>query len=65
MPENFEDLVNFRVAGEQWLARAHLSEDTPNRPHVHARRVLAATKQNLGSAVPQSDNLGYVSSSLS
>ena len=57
VPEDLEDLVDLRVAGEQRLARAHLREDAADGPHVHAGRVLAAAEQDLGRAVPQRDDL--------
>ena len=55
-PEDLEDLINLRVAWEQGLSCAHLGEDAADRPHVYSGRVLAASKENLGSAVPQSDD---------
>ena len=60
VPEDLENLVNLRVAGEQRLARAHFGEDAANRPHVDTCRVLTATKQNLWGAVPQRNNLQRV-----
>lgn len=56
-PEDLEDLINFRVAGEEWLARAHLSEDGTDGPHVDSGGVLATTKQNFRGSVPQCDDL--------
>ena len=54
--EDLEDLVNFGVAWEQRLAGGHLSEDAANGPHVDTSGVLATTEQNLGRAVPESDD---------
>lgn len=60
-PKDFEDFINLGVAWEKWLAGTHFRKDAANRPHINACRVLAATKQNLRSAIPQSDNLCAVS----
>ena len=57
VPEDLEDLVNLRVTREERLARAHLSEDATDRPHVNTSRVLSPTKQNLWRAVPECDDL--------
>src|SRR5690242_19283230 len=57
VPEDLEDLVNLGIARKQRLARAHLGEDASHRPHVNSGRVLAATGQDFGCAVPESDNL--------
>lgn len=57
IPENFENFVNLRVAREQRLASAHLGKDAASRPHVNTGRVLATTKENLRSAVPESNDL--------
>jgi hypothetical protein len=56
-PEDLEDLVNLRVTREERLARAHLSEDAANGPHVDAGGVLPTSQQNLWRAVPQCDDL--------
>lgn len=61
LPENLEDLVNLGIAWKEWLLGAHLSEDTANRPHVYASRILSATEQDLWSTVPQRNNLMYIS----
>ena len=57
LPENLENLINFRVTGEERLARAHFGENSTNRPHINTGRVLASTQENLGGAVPQCDDL--------
>lgn len=54
--EDLEDLINLRVTREERLASSHLSEDAANRPHVDTSRVLATTEQDLGCAVPESDD---------
>jgi hypothetical protein len=36
IPENFEDFVNLRIAGEQRLASTHLCKDATHGPHVDA-----------------------------
>lgn len=55
--ERLENLVNFRVAREKRLAGTHLGKDGSYGPHVDTSRVLATTKQDLGGAVPQGDDL--------
>jgi len=55
--EDLEDLVDFRVAGEEGLASGHLGEDATDRPHVDACAVLTSTEENFGSAVPEGDDL--------
>lgn len=57
IPEDLEDLINLRVAGEERLACAHLGKDGTDGPHVDSGGVLAATKQNFWGSVPQRDNL--------
>lgn len=35
IPEDLEDLVDFRITGEQRMsAHDHFGEDTTNRPHI-------------------------------
>ena len=55
--EDLEDLVDLRVTREERLAGSHLGEDTADGPHVDTSGVLAATEQNFGRAVPESDDL--------
>lgn len=55
--EDFEDLVNFRVAGEERLAGCHLGEDAADGPHVNTCAVLSASEKNFRGAVPESDDL--------
>lgn len=52
--EDLEDLINLRISWEERLSRAHLCEDTPNRPHIHTSRVLTPSKQNLRRTIPES-----------
>lgn len=57
VPEDLEDLVDFRVTGEQGLSRAHFSKYAADGPHIDTGRVLPTTKQNLRGAVPQRNDL--------
>lgn len=57
IPEDLENLVDFRIARKQWLAGAHLSKDSTTRPHVDASGILTAAEENLRRAVPKGDNL--------
>jgi hypothetical protein len=59
--ENLEDLVDLRVTREERLASSHFGKDAANGPHVDTSRVLTATKQNLGRAVPEGDDFVSVS----
>lgn len=59
--EDFENLVDLGVTREKRLAGSHLGEDAANGPHVDTSGVLAATEQNFGRAVPESDDLVGVS----
>ena len=55
--EDLEDLVDFRIAGEERFARPHLGEDGAAGPHVDTCTVLSAAEEDLGCAVPQCDDL--------
>lgn len=55
--EDFEDLVNFRVTGEERFAGAHLCKDSTNRPHVDASRVLTTTEEDFWCSIPKCDDL--------
>jgi hypothetical protein len=57
LPEDLEDLVNLRIAREQWLLGDHFGEDASHRPHVDTGGVLATSQENLGSSVPERDDL--------
>ena len=59
--EDLEDLVDLTVAHKQRLPLDHLCEDAPSRPQVHSQGVGSLSKQDLGAAVPQSDDLVGVS----
>jgi hypothetical protein len=59
--EDLEDLVDLGITREKRLASSHLGEDAAHGPHVDTSGVLAATKQNLGRAVPEGDNFVSVS----
>lgn len=59
--EDLEDLVDLGVTREKRLTGSHLGEDAANGPHVNTSGVLAATEQNFGRAVPESDDLVGVS----
>lgn len=59
--EDFEDLIDFRVANEERLLLRHLSKDAASGPQVDAKRVLSLTEQDFRAAVPESHNLVSVS----
>jgi hypothetical protein len=52
LPEDLEDLVNLRVAWKERFASAHLGENSSNRPHINASRVLTSTEKNFRGTVP-------------
>lgn len=54
LPEDLEDLVNFRITREQRRAlHRHLRKDAPDRPHINPRRVVTRAQQYFRRAVPQ------------
>lgn len=57
LPEDSEDLIDLGVTGEKRLLHRHLCEDASYRPHVDRSAVVSGSKQNLGSTVPQGDDL--------
>lgn len=56
-PEDARDLVLVGRAREQWPARVHLRHDAASGPDVYACVVCPASQQDVGSAIPQRDNL--------
>ena len=56
VPENAEDLIDFRVAREEGRTHRHLGKDAAHRPHVDRRIVVARAQQDLGRAVPERDD---------
>ena len=57
VPEDAEELVDLRVTREERALGNHLGEDAASAPNVDSDRVLLRTKEDLRSAVPQSDDL--------
>mmetsp|Transcript_101244 Transcript_101244/g.226038 ORF Transcript_101244/g.226038 Transcript_101244/m.226038 type:complete len:332 (-) Transcript_101244:178-1173(-) len=55
--ENFLDLVEVVLSGEDGLSADELTEDAPNRPHVDGLRVLGCQEHYLGRAVPPRDDV--------
>jgi len=55
--ENFEDLIDFTVAHEQWPSLNHLSENAASRPKIDAKGVCLLAEQNFGATVPKCDDL--------
>ena len=52
--ENFENLVNLRIAHEERFSLHHLCENTPGRPQIDTQGVCLLAKQNFRATVPQS-----------
>lgn len=57
VPEDLEDLINFRITREQGLAGAHLCKDSTARPHVDTGGILTTAEENLGRAIPECHDL--------
>lgn len=57
LTEDAKQLIDLGVAREERLLGDHLDEDARDRPDVDRSRVLATAEENLGSAVPESDDL--------
>ena len=55
--EDFEYLVDFRVAREKRLSLSHLSKDAADRPNVDRSGILLLAEEDLGSSVPKGHNL--------
>ncbi|KAH3671021.1 hypothetical protein OGAPHI_000732 [Ogataea philodendri] len=56
-PEDLEQLVFVRRAGEKRLARVHFGHDAACGPHVDGRGVASRAEQHVRRTVPQSDHL--------
>jgi len=56
-PEDFENLVDFRVAREEGVAGDHLGEDAANAPDIDGDGVVLAAEEDLRGAVPEGDDL--------
>mmetsp|Transcript_10205 Transcript_10205/g.29126 ORF Transcript_10205/g.29126 Transcript_10205/m.29126 type:complete len:238 (-) Transcript_10205:435-1148(-) len=50
-------LLKFRVAREKRLTKNELCKNAARRPHVHRRRVLGLSKQQLRGTVPKRDDV--------
>lgn len=55
--EDFEDLIDFRVAHEQRTALDHLGKDAARGPEVNTEGVCLLSKEDLGAPIPESDDL--------
>ena len=54
--EDLEDLIDFRVAGEQRVSHGHFGKDASDGPHVNGGAVVTRSKQNLGRTVPEGNH---------
>ena len=50
--ENFEDLVNFGVAHEEWLSLHHFGEDAPSWPEINSKRICFLAKEDFRAPIP-------------
>lgn len=55
--KDFEQLVDFGVAWEEWMLCGELGKDAANGPHVDGGRVVFAAKEDFGGTVPEGDDL--------
>lgn len=55
--EHTEELIDFGIALEQWLASCHLGKDTSDGPDINRARVALRSEQHLRGSVPESDDL--------
>ena len=55
--ENLKDLIDLRIAHEEWSFLDELGEDATDGPHVDAKGVLSLSQQDFWGSVPQSLNL--------
>ena len=58
LPENLEDLVDFRVSREKRdTLHRHFGKDAADRPHVDGCGIMPGAQQYLWRAIPESDDL--------
>ena len=55
--ENFEDLIDLRIADEKWSTLYHLCKNATSGPQIDTKTVGFLTKEDLRASVPQRDNL--------
>jgi hypothetical protein len=61
LPEDAEDLIDFRVSLEKGPLVHHLSKDAGNRPNIHRARVSLASEKDFWSPIPEGHYLMSVS----
>lgn len=54
--EDAEQLINLRVAVEEWLPCNHLRKNASNAPDINRSGVALTTKKNLRGAIPESND---------
>lgn len=57
IPEDPEELIDFRIPVEERLLGGHFCKDGPDAPYIYRGRVAGGAKQDLWGSVPQGDNL--------
>lgn len=55
--DDLDELINARLAREEWLAEHELCHDTSSRPHVNVGGVVCRTKDEFGCAVVSRANV--------
>jgi hypothetical protein len=60
LPENFKELINFRVSMKQWSFCYHLCKYARYAPHVNRAGVAMGTEEDLRGSIPQGHHLEKV-----
>jgi len=55
--EDFENLINLRIAHEKRSPLDHLCKDAARRPQINTQGVSLLAEEDLGAAVPECDDL--------
>ena len=59
--EDFEYLIDLRIAHEERPPLDHLCENASGRPQIYTQGVCLLAKQDLGTSIPECDDLVSVS----
>jgi len=57
LTSRFDETCAHRITREQWPLVDHLGKNAADGPHIHRRRVMFGTQQDLRRPIPQSDHL--------
>ena len=62
--DNFNELVNVGLAGKNWSAKQHFSENATKRPYINRRRIISRSKYQLGRAIIAAADVGNIGLAL-